>query len=140
MTVANTAEVLGSTAVRIEHVGEHVVDVQVSVSDLGEEDAYAPALERVGLQLRSRDHLHRYFRPFHGKVRDVHVHVCEVGSEWEVEHVQFRDILRGNPEACSRYARAKRDAVNFWADDGLAYTDAKTRVILEILQEARGAH
>jgi GrpB-like predicted nucleotidyltransferase (UPF0157 family) len=143
------AEALGDTAVRIEHVGstsvpglaaKPIIDVQVSVRDLAQEDAYVPPLEQVGLQLRSRDRLHRYFRPFPGMARDTHVHVCEVGSQWEVEHLQFRDFLRDNPDARSRYAEAKRDAVTYWADDGLAYTDAKTRVILEILQEARGAH
>lgn len=55
---------------RIEHVGSAsvpglaaklIVDVRVSVSDLDEEAAYVPPIEAVGLQLRSRDELHRYF-------------------------------------------------------------------------------
>jgi hypothetical protein len=73
---------LGDVALRIEHVGstsvpclaaKPIVDVQVSVADLDNEAAYAPPTEAVGLQLRSRDELHRYVRPIRGAPRDVHV-------------------------------------------------------------------
>lgn len=138
---------LGSTASRIEHVGstsvpglpaKPIIDIQVSVADLDDENLYVPALEDIGLQLRSRDVFHRYFRPFPGHPRDVHVHVCEIGSEWEADHLLFRDYLRTHPAARERYARTKRAAAAQWADDGLAYTDAKTEVVLSILQEADG--
>jgi len=133
---------LGPAALRIEHVGstsvpgllaKPVIDVQVSVVDLTDEDAYVPPLEAAGLQLRSRDDLHRYFRPFPGRPRDVHVHVCTAGAAWEQEHLLFRDYLRTHPEACHAYAQVKKQAAARWSDDGIAYTDAKTEVILEIL-------
>lgn len=141
------ADVLGSTARRIDHVGstavpglpaKPVVDIQVSVADVTAEEAYAPALEGLGVQLRSRDALHRFFRPFAGRPRDVHVHVCEAGSAWEADHLLFRDLLRRSPEARDRYARAKREAAEVWADDRLAYTDAKSAVILDLLEQAAG--
>lgn len=93
-------------------------------------------LERVGLQLRSRDDLHRYFRPFPERPRDVHVHVCAVGSDWEREHLLFRDYLRSDPEARAAYADAKREAALTWSDDGVAYTEAKSEIILSILEKA----
>lgn len=136
---------LGSVARRIEHVGstsvpglqaKPIVDIQVSVTDMDVEDAYVPPLEAAGVQLRSRDSLHRYFRPFLGQVRDVHVHVCNVGSDWEREHLLFRDYLRRHPADAARYAEAKREAVRYWADDGWAYTDAKTEAVLHILDRA----
>jgi GrpB-like predicted nucleotidyltransferase (UPF0157 family) len=100
------------------------------------EEAYVPALEAIGLQLRSRDILDRFFRPFPGRPREIHVHVCELGSEWEAAHLRFRDYLRTHPEACDQYTQAKRGAAALWADDGLAYTDAKTEVILKLLEQA----
>jgi len=139
---------LGPTAVRIEHVGstsvvglaaKPIVDVQVSIERLAAEDEYVPALEAVGLQLRSRDDWHRYFRPFPGQPRDVHVHVCAAGSEWEREHLLFRDYLRASPDVCDRYVQAKREAAEIWSDDGIAYTDAKTEIILAILEAAEAA-
>jgi GrpB-like predicted nucleotidyltransferase (UPF0157 family) len=137
---------LGEVALRIEHVGstsvpglpaKPIIDIQVSVANLEDESGYAPALERAGLQLRSRDRLHRYFRPFPGQPRDVHVHVCAAGSDWEREHLLFRDYLRVAPTARTAYAAAKRQAAARWADDGIAYTDAKSDVITTILHAAR---
>ena len=139
------ASALGPGARRIEHVGstavpglpaKPTVDIQVSVTDMQHESAYVPDLEGIGLQLRSRDALHRYFRPFPDEPRDVHAHVCEVGSNWEREHLLFRDYLRIHQHDASRYARTKRAAARRWADDGWAYTDAKSDVILGILDRA----
>jgi GrpB-like predicted nucleotidyltransferase (UPF0157 family) len=139
------ATVLGPIARRIEHVGstsvpglaaKPIVDIQISVVDIADESAYVPPLEAVGVQLRSRDSLHRYFRPFPGWPRDVHVHVCTAGSDWEREHLMFRDYLRCHADDARRYADAKREAARCWADDGWAYTDAKTEVILGILASA----
>jgi GrpB-like predicted nucleotidyltransferase (UPF0157 family) len=137
--------VLGPLARRIEHVGstavpdlpaKPIVDIQVSVADMEKEPAYVPALEGAGVQLRSRDSLHRYFRPFPGQPQEVHVHVCNVGSGWEREHLLFRDYLRCHPDDATRYAQVKWEAARHWADDGWAYTDAKTEVILGILDGA----
>ena len=139
------AAALGGTAVRIEHVGSTAVpglaakphvDVQVSVADVEDERAYVPRLEAAGVQLRSRDDLHRYLRPPAGRPREVHVHVCAAGSSWEREHLLFRDYLRAHPGARDAYAAAKREAARVWHDDRVAYTDAKTDVILDILAAA----
>lgn len=140
------AAALGPVARRIEHVGstsvpglpaKRIIDVQVSVADMSDEGVYVPPLEAaVGVQMRSRDTMHRYFRPFAGRPRDVHVHVCNTASEWERDHLLFRDYLRSHAEDAARYAAAKQEAVTLWADDGWAYTDTKTDAILYILSRA----
>jgi GrpB-like predicted nucleotidyltransferase (UPF0157 family) len=136
---------LGATALRIEHVGstsvpgldaKPVIDIQVSVADIGDEARYAGQLAAAGLQLRSRDDVHRFFRPFPDRPRDVHLHLCQAGSAWEREHLLFRDYLRAHPAACRRYLAGKRAAAATWRDDRWAYTEAKTGVILDILDEA----
>lgn len=143
---ARIGEVLGDVARRVEHVGstsvpglpaKPIVDIQVSVDSMDDEHAYVGPLESTGVQMRSRDVFHRYFRPFAGQPRDVHVHVCDAGSEWERDHLLFRDHLRRHPEDAARYAEAKWRAVRYWADDGWAYTDAKTDAVLDILDRAR---
>ncbi|MGD0595871.1 MAG: GrpB family protein [Acidimicrobiales bacterium] len=75
------------------------IDIQVSVEDLEAEETYVAQLESLRLQLRSRDQLHRYFRPEPSLLRLTHVHVCSLGSEWEADHLLFRDYLRSHPEA-----------------------------------------
>jgi GrpB-like predicted nucleotidyltransferase (UPF0157 family) len=139
------AAALGRTAIRIEHVGstsvpdlaaKPIVDIQVSVADPGGEPRYVPPLQAIGLVLRSRDELHRYLRPPAGQPREVHVHVCAAGGQWEHDHLLFRDYLRAHPAACVRYAEAKRASARRWSDDGWAYTEAKTAIILDVLEQA----
>ncbi len=139
------ASLLGPAARRIEHVGstsvpglaaKPVVDIQVSVAALGDEDGYVPACEAAGLQFRFRDDEHRYFQPPPGRPRDVHVHVCQRGSRWERIHLLFRDYLRSSGDAREAYATAKREAARIWIDQRAAYTEAKSDVILGILDRA----
>jgi GrpB-like predicted nucleotidyltransferase (UPF0157 family) len=136
---------LGAGALRIEHVGstsvpgldaKPIVDIQVSVAEMDQEDTYAPQCQAAGLQLRSRDREHRYFRPPADRPRDVHVHVCTAGSHWEGVHLLFRDYLRANPPARDAYAAMKREAAVLWQDDRLAYTEAKSYLILDLLDRA----
>jgi GrpB-like predicted nucleotidyltransferase (UPF0157 family) len=137
--------VLGATAMRIEHVGstavaalsaKPVVDIQVSVADPERESAYVPMIESVGVQFRSRDEQHRYFRPFSGRPREVHVHVCAVNSRWERTHLLFRDYLRATAGDREEYQAAKLQAAELWRDDRVAYTEAKTEVILRLMAQA----
>jgi GrpB-like predicted nucleotidyltransferase (UPF0157 family) len=136
---------LGPAARRIEHVGstavpgllsKDTIDIQVSVDDIRDEGGYVPAIEALGLQLRSRDDLHRYFRPFAGRRRDVHVHLCDAGSEWERKHMLFVAYMRHDSVARDLYARAKLEAMARWADDRAAYTEAKDAVIRNIQMRA----
>ena len=138
-------DALGSVARRIEHVGstavaglpaKPVIDIQVSVQDLETESGYVPAIEALGIQLRSREDERRYFRPFSGLPRDVQVHVCRTGSEWERRHLLFRDYLRASPAARDAYTHAKRLVADRWRDDRIAYTDAKGALILDLMDAA----
>jgi GrpB-like predicted nucleotidyltransferase (UPF0157 family) len=67
----------------------------------------------------------------------LQVHVCDVGSSWEADHLLFRDYLRSHPDDCGEYAAVKRANAVVWADDGVGYTDAKGEIILDILERAR---
>ncbi len=75
-------------------------------------------------------------RPFPGQPRNVHVHICDLGGAWEREHPLFRDYVRAHPAARDDYAEAKLAALRTWADDRWAYTEAKTGIILDILDAA----
>lgn len=139
------ADAIGPAARRIEHVGstsvpglaaKPIIDIQVSVDDPEDEASYVSAIERCGLVLRSREPGHRYFRPPAGRGRDVHVHVCAVGSPWQRAHLLFRDYLRAHPAVRDAYAVLKRDLARHYAADRLAYTDAKSAFVLDALDAA----
>ena len=130
---------------RIDHIGstavpgltaKSIIDIQVSVDDVADEPAYVPAIESLRLQLRNRDSKHRYFRPFAGLPREVHVHVCTWGSAWERRHLLFVAYLTQSAGARNEYVAAKQAAVALWADDPVAYTEAKDAVIADITDRA----
>jgi GrpB-like predicted nucleotidyltransferase (UPF0157 family) len=130
---------------RIEHVGstsvpglaaKPVIDIQISVDDVTDEAAYVPGIESVGIQLRSREEGHRFFRPFAGRPRDVQVHACATGSRWERRHLLFRDYLRADAEARAAYTTAKAEIAARWSDDRIAYADAKTDIIEVLMTRA----
>jgi GrpB-like predicted nucleotidyltransferase (UPF0157 family) len=136
-------EVLAGLPVRVEHVGstavpglaaKPIIDVQVSVPDVEDEDRYVAAIESLGLPLRAREPGHRYFRPPPGAARTVQVHVCSAGSSWERDHLLFRDYLRAHADARDAYAALKVELAERYVEDRLAYNEAKTGFILDILE------
>jgi GrpB-like predicted nucleotidyltransferase (UPF0157 family) len=138
------AKALGND-VRIEHVGstsiagisaKPIIDILVSVPDLSDEARYVPAIESVGVTLRMRepDKAHIYLR--NSNPRTLHVHVCERGSQWERDHLLFRDYLRASPDAAGSYEQLKLAAAQAYRDDRIAYTEAKGPFIESILARA----
>jgi len=140
-------DAIGPAAVRIEHVGstavpgiaaKPVIDVQVSVAEIDDERAYAPAIESLGWPMRARERAlgHRFFRDPAGVPRRVHIHVCEVGGEWERKHLLFRDYLCAHPERAHEYDALKRELLPRYGRERLAYTEAKGPFIEETLHLA----
>ncbi|MFN2484574.1 MAG: GrpB family protein [Candidatus Limnocylindria bacterium] len=137
---------LGDVAVRIDHVGstsipgivaKPIIDVQVSVPDIEDEDAYRPAIESLGWPMRSREPGHRYFRDPSDQPRRVQIHVCEAGGEWERDHLLFRDYLCAHPSRAAEYGELKRAlAALYGTSDRVAYTEAKTPFIRETVRFA----
>jgi GrpB-like predicted nucleotidyltransferase (UPF0157 family) len=131
---AQLAAALGSTALRIEHVGstavpglaaKPVIDIQVSVADLTDEAAYVPQIAALGWPLRLRDDEHRFFREPAGVPRTTHVHVCAAGSRWERAHLLFRDYLRAHPARAAAYGELKWALAERYRDERVSYTEAK---------------
>lgn len=141
-SASHAATGLQQPVARIDHVGstavpglaaKPVIDVQVSVLDVEDEASYVPVIESVGVALRSREPGHRYFRPVGDRRRDVQIHVCDAGGSWEREHLLFRDFLRVDAETRDAYALLKLELAERFRDDRLAYNEAKTGFILDVL-------
>jgi GrpB-like predicted nucleotidyltransferase (UPF0157 family) len=139
------AAALGRAPHRIEHVGstavpglaaKPVIDILISVPDIAAEAEYLPAVRQAGLVLRSRDAGHLFLWPPPAEPRAVHVHVAAGGGRWERDHLLFRDYLRVQPAARDRYGRHKLALISRWRHDRLAYTQAKTGCVLDILGRA----
>ena len=136
--------VLGSQALRIEHVGstsvpgiaaKPVIDLLLVVS--AEEDAYAPALEAVGYVLWIREpdcYAHRMFK---GPDTDINLHVFSSGCPEIDRMLMFRDWLRSDAADRDLYARTKLALAQKEWKYVQNYADAKTAVIEEFIARAR---
>ena len=117
---ADIRAVLGARALTIEHVGstsvrglaaKNVIDVDVSVADPADEDAYVLLLEPLGYWLCVREPTwfgHRMLRLDDPR---VNLHVWGPDSPEAVRHRLFRDWLTAQDEDRALYEAAKRAAV-----------------------------
>jgi GrpB-like predicted nucleotidyltransferase (UPF0157 family) len=111
---------LGDAVLDIDHVGstsvaglaaKDVIDIDLTVADPRDEDAYLPALERLGYVLTVRErsfHEHRCLRFTEPR---ANLHVFGPDCPETIRHRMFRDWLRTHPEDRVRYENAKRAAV-----------------------------
>jgi putative glutamine amidotransferase len=133
---------------RIDHVGstsvpglpaKPIVDVQLSVRSIVPVSAYAEPLVAAGYRhvpdMWSDDH--EFFSRDDDAGRAVNLHVCQAGSEWEANHLAFRDWLRAHPADAADYAALKRDLAGQHAGHRYAYTGGKTDFIERIIALAR---
>jgi GrpB-like predicted nucleotidyltransferase (UPF0157 family) len=139
-------EALGDKVLQLDHVGstsvrglpaKPLIDINMAVADTTDEDAYVPALEAIGYELRVREpdwHEHRLLRGFDPP---VNLHVFNPGCEELDLMLELRDWLRAHDDDRELYARTKRElAAKEWKYVQ-NYADAKGEVIHEILARAR---
>ena len=139
---ARIVAALDERAIAVEHIGstsvpglaaKPIIDIDLSVVDVEDEDAFVPDLVAAGYVLRVREPEHRMLRT---PERDVNLHVCTVGSDWERRHLVFRDWLRTHPDDRDRYEAVKRElSLRDW-DDTNDYADAKSDVVADIMARA----
>jgi GrpB-like predicted nucleotidyltransferase (UPF0157 family) len=111
---------LGATVLDLEHVGstsvpglaaKDVIDLDLTVADPRDEDAYVPALGALGYVLTVREpsfHQHRCLRLATPR---ANLHVVGPDCPESIRHRMFRDWLRTHPDDRERYAEAKRAAI-----------------------------
>ncbi|GLY67580.1 GrpB family protein [Amycolatopsis taiwanensis] len=131
---------LGDVALDVEHVGstsveglaaKDVIDIDLTVADPRNEDAYVPALERLGYVLTIREpswHEHRCLTLAEPR---VNLHVFGPDCPEAIRHRMFRDWLRAHPEDLARYEDAKRAAVP-GGGHVMDYNARKEQVVREI--------
>jgi GrpB-like predicted nucleotidyltransferase (UPF0157 family) len=139
-------QALGEAAVRLEHVGstsvpglgaKPIIDMQVSVVDIGRMDDYVGPLEELGYLFAPDPAFpdYHYFAKPHARPRSHHLHVCGHGSHQELRHLAVRDYLRAHADEAARYEELKRRLVAEHPEDRLAYVAGKDAFMVEL--EAR---
>ncbi len=141
---------IGPAILAIEHIGstavpdlaaKPIIDIMIGIRTLDEAEwLYAP-LAAIGYEYAPEfEELipeRRFFRKGPPEFRSHHLHVVEMGDEFWVRHLLFRDYLRRHAEVARAYEGLKRRLAVDYAGDRQGYTEAKTDFIRSIESRAR---
>jgi GrpB-like predicted nucleotidyltransferase (UPF0157 family) len=140
---------LSGKVLGLEHVGstsvpglsaKPVIDMVLVVADSTDEPSYVPPLESAGFVLRIREP--GWFEHRLLKAPDMagNLHVFSQGCGEIDRMLAFRDRLRTHDADRDLYERAKQEfAARTWSDVD-HYAQAKSKVVVEILQRAGAAN
>ena len=127
-----TVEHVGSTSIP-SLTAKPIIDIILLVKDSDDEASYLPQLESIDYYLRIREpdwYQHRLFK--HHQYA-VNLHVFSFGCLEAKRMLDFRDILRNDPNAFKLYADTKKKLASQKWKYVQEYADAKTEVIKMIL-------
>lgn len=138
----------GGTLDELEHMGSTSVPglwAKPTIDMLGRIHPYPPgdaeieALAAIGYTWRGEYGLpgRTYFTK---GPHDYHLHLVGFDTEHWERHLVFRNFLRENPDAKSRYERLKQELAVRFRDDRPAYQDGKTELVTALNREAAAWH
>ena len=132
------AEHVGSTAVR-GIWAKPIIDIALAVSDFSLLDT--DRMKRMGFELRPRtcnsEHLLFAVRD-NERGRDTHyIHTVLPDSRLWREYVGFKDALNGDENLKNQYMSLKKELCEKYADDRIAYTEAKHSFIQRVLENIK---
>ncbi len=135
--LVGTVEHVGSTSVP-GLLAKPIVDVAARVFSLEASCAAIPVLEGLGYlyaPYRARQHWFCKPSPAH---REFHLTLLERSdAEW-ARRLAFRNLLRADAAVARAYTEVKQDAARQYATDREAYTQAKSRFVDAVSEEALG--
>lgn len=128
---------IGSTAVP-GLVSKPVIDLMVGSGPWPPPNALLRGICALGYEnLGDADVPKRVYLRLRGP-RNFNVHVVRRGGTHWTNNIALRDYLRDNPSAREAYAASKVAALNIGRGRLLAYSEAKSSVIAELIAAARG--
>lgn len=129
----------------LEHVGstavpglaaKPIIDMVLVVADSADEVSYVPPLEAEGYYLKIREPDWFEHRLLKGPDTNVNLHVFSPGAAEIDRMITFRDHLRTNPDDLRLYEATKRELASREWKYVQNYADAKSAVVLEIMERA----
>ncbi len=132
-------EHIGSTAVP-DLAAKPMLDIMVGLRAWPASAGLLAAVERLGYLHRGEMGVagrHYFLDGVPGGERSHHIHAVEHGGRFWRDQVQFRDALRGDPEARGAYADLKRTLARAHPRDSSAYGEGKHAFIRTVVRRAR---
>ena len=145
-TVELLKQLLGDTAVDIQHIGstavgsihaKPIIDVAVAVRNLDDISPYIEELKRHNIIFRGEVVAgEALFVMGDNDMRTHHIHVVKRnGTEWN-NYINFRDYLNAFPEKAAAYDACKQKLAARFSNDRKSYTAGKEEIIRRLLAEA----
>ena len=148
-TIGLLKSVLGDAAADMQHIGstavrgisaKPIIDIAVGVNDFDDVLALNDDLEKAGFIFRGQDLPDQYLYVCGGDdYRTHHIHVVIYGSVYWKNYINMRDYLNAHEEDARAYSNLKQKLALQYPDDRIAYTNAKSAFIDEILRKASGS-
>ena len=135
---------LGVRALEIDHVGstsvpglwaKPVIDVDLTVADSSDEDAWLPDLEAAGFVLVVREPDWEEHRCLKGFEPATNLHVFSPGAREPQRHLMFRDWLRAHPDDRDRYSEVKREVARRGFTDAMLYNNEKSWFVYDLYEK-----
>lgn len=134
---------LGAHVLALEHVGstsvpglyaKPVIDMDLTVADSSDEDAYAHDLEKAGFTLIIREPDWEEHRNFIYNDPRCNLHVFSLGAVEPRRHIAFRNWLITHDDDRQKYADLKRQLAQKSFESTMAYNNEKSALIYEIYE------
>ena len=146
-TIRLLKQLLGSTALDIQHVGstaiflihaKPIIDIAVAVHDTKDVMPYVEVLKQHRIIFRGEIVPGEVlFVMGDCDIRTHHIHIVKWnGAEWH-NYVNFRDYLNAHPEKALLYDACKQKLAMQFSNDRKSYTAGKQELIQRLLEEAR---
>jgi len=130
----------------VEHVGstsvpglkaKPVIDIMFGVRSLEDSKPAINELIKNGYLYfpYKEDVMHWLCKPS-DEFRTHHLHLTPFQSPLWIERIQFRNILRSNPDIANDYSLLKSELANRYKEDREAYTNEKWPFIQSVLKQA----
>jgi GrpB-like predicted nucleotidyltransferase (UPF0157 family) len=144
--------VLQGHVTSIQHIGstsvpglgaKPIIDIMIGVPSLAKADEFCiQPIIALGYNYIPEFEVETPERRFFRKetpegVRTHHVHLVQINSDWWVDHLLFRDYLRGSQEARRAYEAHKRELAEREWETSNDYSEAKSDCIMKLMEEAR---
>ena len=135
---------LGDRVVDLQHVGstavpglwaKPLVDVDLTVADPADEDAWLPDAEAAGFELRVREPEWEEHRVLRGSGPAANLHVFPPGAREPRRHAMFRDWLRAHDDDRERYGEVKREVAARGFVDAMLYNNAKAWLVYDLYEK-----
>lgn len=145
-TVRLLRQLLGDTAVDIQHVGstsiysihaKPIIDIAVALNDVNDILPFTEVLKEHNILFHEQDIAdQRYFVTEHDDIRTHHIHIVKWnGTAWN-NYINFRDYLNAYPEKAMMYDELKQSLAVQFPYDRRSYTAGKQELIGQLLSEA----